>query len=281
MIKVQSRDILEPQVATAKANGNGANGHSSKLAPMDLARYRARVQDSYALVSYLPEPLSSFLDDLSRQLVPGCRPRAHITLLPPRHLSGTVEEAKECLDEIICDLEPFDLEITTIKTFDVTCVIYADIGHGRERLLEIYRQLNQQSLYYKEQFSYHPHVTLAINPSAGECSGVTGAGSQRLGRVSGQPHVPRRDSALRTQRGPRYLGGYRHLSARRAGSGRTALKIHLHRVGLALPLKFSPQIRSLALAVGALLPRHSPRHSGSQIVLPSSHEQSTASRHTA
>jgi 2'-5' RNA ligase len=148
----------------AKVNGNGGNGHSSKLAPMDLERYRARVLDSYALVSYLPEPLSSFLDGLSKQLVPGCKPRSHITLLPPRHLSGPVEAAKESLETVIHQIEPFDLEITTIESFDITCVIYADIGYGRERLLDIHRRLNTETLYYREQFAYHPHVTLAINP---------------------------------------------------------------------------------------------------------------------
>ena len=49
--------------------------------------------NSYALVSYIPDPLRRFLDDLRRELVPGCVPAAHVTVLPPRPLSGTVEEA--------------------------------------------------------------------------------------------------------------------------------------------------------------------------------------------
>lgn len=143
-------------------NGNGTAAASGRLAPMDLARYRARVLNSYALVSYLPEPLGGFFDGLSRQLVPECRPHAHITLLPPRHLSGTVEEAQATLEQLAARLDPFDLEITTIEIFDVTAVIYAEIGAGRSRLLEIHKELNVEALYYEEQFAYHPHVTLAI-----------------------------------------------------------------------------------------------------------------------
>ncbi len=147
------------------ANGKGAA--SRRLAPMDLARYRARVLDSYALVAYLPQPIGSFFDNLSRQLVPGCTPRSHITLLPPRHLSGSEEEAKATLQRVTASLAPFELEITTIEIFDVTSVIYADIGAGRDRLLEIHRELNVDALAYQEHFAFHPHVTLVISAEPG------------------------------------------------------------------------------------------------------------------
>ncbi|MCW5966080.1 MAG: 2'-5' RNA ligase family protein [Bryobacterales bacterium] len=133
---------------------------------MDLARYRARVLDSYALVSYLPEPIGSFFNQLSRQLVPDCRPKSLITLLPPRHLSGSVEEAKATLASVTGSLQPFELEITTIEIFDATSVIYADIGEGRDRLLSIHVDLNVDALAYQEQFAFHPHVTLAIHANS-------------------------------------------------------------------------------------------------------------------
>lgn len=155
-------DAQKAKNGNGKMMGNGIAADSSRLAPMDLARYRARVLNSYALVSYLPEPLGGFLDSLSRELVPECRPHAHITLLPPRHLSGSVEEAKSTIERVTMTLRPFDLEITTIEIFDVTAVIYADIGAGRTRLFDLHRSLNVDSLFYQEQFDYHPHVTLAI-----------------------------------------------------------------------------------------------------------------------
>src|ERR1035438_9490908 len=41
----------------------------------------------FALVIYIHDPLGSFLDDLRRQLVPGCNPHAHVSVLPPRPLA--------------------------------------------------------------------------------------------------------------------------------------------------------------------------------------------------
>lgn len=150
-------------VGEKNGNGIGQGASSRRLAPMDLERYRARVLDSYALVSYLPEPLGSFFNQLSKQLVPECRPKSHITLLPPRHLNGSEEEAKATLASVTSSLQPFELEITTIEMFDATSVIYADIGEGRDQLLSIHVDLNVDALSYQEQFSFHPHVTLAIH----------------------------------------------------------------------------------------------------------------------
>ena len=130
---------------------------------MDLAQYRARVFNSYALVAYIPDPLGSFLDDLSRTLVPGCCAHAHVTLLPPRHLNGSVEQALEVLSAQSRTIAPFELQITDIEIFNVTSVIYANIGLGRERLLELHKQLNIGALHYRERFAFHPHVTVAID----------------------------------------------------------------------------------------------------------------------
>lgn len=136
---------------------------SSKVEPMDLAQYRARVIDSYALVAYIPNPLGEFLDSLSRTLVPGCHIHSHVTLLPPRHLKGTIDEAMDVLDAGTRTICPFELQITDIQIFDVTSVLYANVGHGRARLIDVYRHMNTGVLQHDEQFPYHPHVTLAID----------------------------------------------------------------------------------------------------------------------
>lgn len=162
---IDGQDFL---IGTPSGNGNGAlcAGAPRRLNSMDLERYRARVLNSYALVAYLPEPLGSFFDNLSKELVPGCKPRSHITLLPPRHLSGTLQEAQATLRKVTADLEPFELEITSIEIFDVTSVVYADIGQGRNHLLDIHRRLNVNALHFTEQFAFHPHITLAIDATA-------------------------------------------------------------------------------------------------------------------
>jgi hypothetical protein len=39
--------------------------------------------DIFGLIIYVPNPLAGFLDGLRKDLVPGCNPRAHLTVLPP------------------------------------------------------------------------------------------------------------------------------------------------------------------------------------------------------
>src|SRR5215472_12727665 len=54
----------------------------------------------YALVIYIPDPLGKFLDELRRELVPGCNPHAHVSVLPPRPLAVDWEEASQFAREL-------------------------------------------------------------------------------------------------------------------------------------------------------------------------------------
>ncbi len=114
----------------------------------------------YALVIYIPDPLGRFLDDLRRELVPGCIPRAHVTVLPPRLLA----EPQAAADQVrrgSAGFAPFELELGRISIFEATDVIYLELAHGASELKEMYGSLNGGALAYKEPFPYHPHVTLA------------------------------------------------------------------------------------------------------------------------
>ena len=115
----------------------------------------------FALVTYIPAPLGEFLDELRRELVPHDDPRAHVSLLPPRPLTG---EWRQAWAEVCSTLErraPFDVELTGIRTFPVTDVIYLEVGAGAAELCDIHEAMNANSLAFKEPFAYHPHVTLA------------------------------------------------------------------------------------------------------------------------
>ena len=115
----------------------------------------------YALVIYLPDPLGSFLDDLRRELVPGCNPHAHVSVLPPRPLPV---EPKAAIDEarrIVAGFAPFEIELGGIKKFDATDVIYISVEQGAAQLRQMYAALNHGVLAFNEPFCYHPHVTLA------------------------------------------------------------------------------------------------------------------------
>ncbi len=120
----------------------------------------------FALVVYIPDPLAEFLDDLRKDLVPDCLPRAHVTILPPRPLqagqAGT-DAAIEQARTVGGGFAPFDMATGEVEIFPTTDVIYIAIKHGERELREMYRALNQGPLAFHEPFPYHPHITLAQN----------------------------------------------------------------------------------------------------------------------
>jgi 2'-5' RNA ligase len=117
----------------------------------------------FALVAYIPDPLRKFLDDLRRELIPGCIPAAHVTILPPRPLSGTPQEAIETLSSRIPDFSPFEIETGEVQVFPVSDVVYLSLKKGAKDLLQMHPALNVGPLKYQEPFPYHPHITLAQN----------------------------------------------------------------------------------------------------------------------
>ena len=115
----------------------------------------------YALVTYIPDRLGGFLDQLRRELVPTCLPRAHVTILPPRPLHGQVPPAIETLGRRITDLPAFEIEAGAVEIFAASAVIYIGIGAGRRELCSMHDLLNAAPLDFEEPFRYHPHITLA------------------------------------------------------------------------------------------------------------------------
>lgn len=117
--------------------------------------------NSFALVSYIPEPLAGFLDKLRQELVPNCFLRAHVTILPPRPICASPEAAWETVQSLIPLFAPFEVEMTQVEVFPVSDVIYVGIGRGREELQTIHHALNAEGFRCHEPYPYHPHITLA------------------------------------------------------------------------------------------------------------------------
>ena len=115
----------------------------------------------FALVTYIPAPLGEFLDHLRRELVPHDDPRAHVSLLPPRPLAGEWRQAWAEVRNALEHRAAFEVELTGIRTFPVTDVIYLEVGAGSAELCDIHAAMNSNSLAFHEPFAYHPHVTLA------------------------------------------------------------------------------------------------------------------------
>jgi 2'-5' RNA ligase len=117
----------------------------------------------FALVVYIPDPLATFLDDLRRELVPGCFVHAHVTILPPRPLRGESGPAIERARDVVAAYKPFEIEAGEVEIFPSTDVIYLGIKKGERELREMYSALNGGPLAFREEFPYHPHITLAQN----------------------------------------------------------------------------------------------------------------------
>lgn len=115
----------------------------------------------YALVSYIPGELGLFLNDLRRELVPGCSFRSHVTLLPPRGLSISPSDAWHAIRATCARHQPFRVDLLDIEVFPGTQVVYAALGEGFAQLDSIHREFMAGPLHFDEPFVYHPHVTLA------------------------------------------------------------------------------------------------------------------------
>jgi 2'-5' RNA ligase len=116
--------------------------------------------NQFALVIYFPDPLARFLDELRLELVTGCRPRAHVTVLPPRPLTDLdagLEEARLMAPEF----PSFTVEAGDVEVFPGTNVIYIGVRRGGEELHAMHEAMNTGPLAFAEPFAYHPHVTLA------------------------------------------------------------------------------------------------------------------------
>src|SRR5712692_8234319 len=90
----------------------------------------------FALVVYIPDPLARFLDDLRKELVPDCLPRAHATILPPRPLSAATDAAIEQARTVAGGFAPFDITTGDVEIFPTTDVIYISIKQGERELRE-------------------------------------------------------------------------------------------------------------------------------------------------
>src|SRR5579862_5713940 len=115
----------------------------------------------FALVIYIPGELGRFLDDLRRELVPHYNPNAHVSVLPPRSLTGEWEAASKQARAVTEAWPAFDIELTDIQVFPVTDVLYLEVGEGSAELHRMHAAMNTGALEFRDPFAYHPHVTLA------------------------------------------------------------------------------------------------------------------------
>jgi 2'-5' RNA ligase len=116
---------------------------------------------SFALVTYIPEPLGSFLRSL-RHALPGTeKPQAHITLLPPRPLQAAVDLVSREAQILLSRFQPFSVQLSAVKMFPETNILYLEIADGNDALHELHDALNTGLLAHEENFDFLPHLTIS------------------------------------------------------------------------------------------------------------------------
>ena len=116
----------------------------------------------YALVAYVRNPVGQFVEDLRRGLHSD-HPElpAHLTILPPRTLQGTEEEAQELIERVCRRTEPFDVAMGDVETFvPITATVFIRVAHAAYRMRELHDHLDTAPLAYQEPWPYMPHLTI-------------------------------------------------------------------------------------------------------------------------
>jgi 2'-5' RNA ligase len=121
----------------------------------------------FALVSYIPDPLGSFLQGLREILPNSDSSEAHITVLPRRVLKLPVETASAQARSILRQFPPFDVELSQVRRFPETKFLYLDLGEGSSVVHDLHDALNKGDLFDAEEFEFRPHLTLGGPVSPG------------------------------------------------------------------------------------------------------------------
>lgn len=116
----------------------------------------------YALVAYLHHPVGQFVENLRKELHPViAHMPAHLTILPPRELSGTEQAALQFLEEACSRVVPFDVEMGGVDTFlPTTPTVFIQVQRGAYRMRELHDQLCVHGLHCQEAWPYIPHLTI-------------------------------------------------------------------------------------------------------------------------
>lgn len=124
---------------------------------------RFGMPSQHAVVAYVRNDLGRFVEDLRREVHPEhVHLGSHLSILPPRPLQGTEEEARRLLEKLCRRFEPFEVTLGDVANFvPATPTVFLRISYGAYRMRELHDLLHQGALGGPEQWPYIPHLTLA------------------------------------------------------------------------------------------------------------------------
>ncbi len=124
---------------------------------------RFRMSLQHAVVAYVRNDLGRFIEDLRREVHPEhAHLGSHLSILPPRQLQGSEQEARRLLSKLCRNFDPFEVTLGDVANFlPTTPTVFLRISYGAYRMRELHDLLHQGALGGPEQWPYIPHLTLA------------------------------------------------------------------------------------------------------------------------
>jgi 2'-5' RNA ligase len=117
----------------------------------------------HAVVAYVRNDLGRFVEDLRREVHPEhVHLGSHLSILPPRRLEGSEDDARRLLRKLCRNFDPFEVTLSEVANFlPTTPTVFLRISYGAYRMRELHDLLHQGALGGTEQWPYIPHLTLA------------------------------------------------------------------------------------------------------------------------
>ena len=145
----------------------------------------------YALVTYVRNPVGEFVEELRRELHPTkAHLAAHLTILPPRELTGTEAAALEFLEEACSRVVPFDVELGEVETFlPTTPTVFIQVKRAAYRIRELHDQLSGKELCCEENWPYIPHLTILKTELDEQARAACVVARERWAQFSGKRQV--------------------------------------------------------------------------------------------
>jgi len=145
----------------------------------------------YAAVAYVRSPVGTFVEELRRELHPAhTHADAHLTILPPRPLQGTEQQATQLLADICRGSTPFSVSMGDVETFiPLTPTVFLRVARGAYRMRELHDSLNRGVLAFEEPWTYMPHLTIAKMDEIEQAQKVVGVAEARWRAYSGPREV--------------------------------------------------------------------------------------------
>ncbi len=156
---------------------------------MSSDRSQSPVQ--YALVAYVRNELGEFVENLRRELHPmHAHLPTHVTVLPPRPLHGSEQDAAAMLQKMGAQVRPFEVELGTVESFlPVTPTVFIRVCRAGYKMRELHDLLNREGLAYTEPLPYMPHVTVAKLDSNDRAEDVLRISKRRWENYTGSHHI--------------------------------------------------------------------------------------------